>query len=184
MKATPSPRSPPSAPAIAEEALSLIEVDYEVLPHVIDVDEAMEPDAPLLFDRHDHARHRARADQAIQHLEAARIHDRRPRCRLCASRRGDREGVQDRGRASGATSSRTPASRVAMPTARPRSGPPARATSRCARSPRRSSACKIGDLRVYAGGDRRRLRRQDGDLSGTCCDAAVAQEVRPAGAPA
>src|SRR5246127_3873815 len=36
--------------SIAEEALSLIKVDYEVLPHVIDVDEAMKPDAPLLFD--------------------------------------------------------------------------------------------------------------------------------------
>src|SRR5260370_446868 len=36
--------------AIADEALALIAVDYEVLPHVIDVDEAMKPDAPLLFD--------------------------------------------------------------------------------------------------------------------------------------
>ena len=36
--------------ATAEEALSLIAVDYEVLPHVIDVDEAMKPDAPLLFE--------------------------------------------------------------------------------------------------------------------------------------
>ena len=36
--------------SIADEALSLIEVDYEVLPHVIDVDEAMKPDAPLLFE--------------------------------------------------------------------------------------------------------------------------------------
>jgi CO/xanthine dehydrogenase Mo-binding subunit len=36
--------------AIAEEAASLIKVDYEVLPHVIDVDEAMKPDAPLLFE--------------------------------------------------------------------------------------------------------------------------------------
>src|SRR5947199_10392511 len=36
--------------ATAEEALALIAVDYEVLPHVIDVDEAMQPDAPLLFD--------------------------------------------------------------------------------------------------------------------------------------
>ncbi len=36
--------------AIADHALSLIEVDYEVLPHVIDVDEAMKPDAPLLFE--------------------------------------------------------------------------------------------------------------------------------------
>src|SRR6202451_244281 len=36
--------------SIAEEAASLIKVDYEVLPHVIDVDEAMADDAPLLFD--------------------------------------------------------------------------------------------------------------------------------------
>jgi CO/xanthine dehydrogenase Mo-binding subunit len=35
--------------AIAEAALRLIEVDYELLPHVIDVDEAMKVDAPLLF---------------------------------------------------------------------------------------------------------------------------------------
>ncbi len=35
--------------SIAEEAAALIEVEYEVLPHVIDVDEAMKPDAPLLF---------------------------------------------------------------------------------------------------------------------------------------
>jgi CO/xanthine dehydrogenase Mo-binding subunit len=36
--------------SIAREALKLIEVEYEVLPHVIDVDEAMNPDAPLLHD--------------------------------------------------------------------------------------------------------------------------------------
>jgi CO/xanthine dehydrogenase Mo-binding subunit len=36
--------------AIAEAALRLIEVDYEVLPHVIDVEAAMRPDAPLLFE--------------------------------------------------------------------------------------------------------------------------------------
>ena len=36
--------------ATAEEALALIDVDYEVLPHVIDVDEAMKEDAPLLFE--------------------------------------------------------------------------------------------------------------------------------------
>ena len=46
-------RSPPWLPparSIADKAPSLIEVDYEVLPHVIDVDEAMAPDAPLLFE--------------------------------------------------------------------------------------------------------------------------------------
>ena len=36
--------------SIAMAALKLIEVDYDVLPHVIDVDEAMAPDAPILHD--------------------------------------------------------------------------------------------------------------------------------------
>jgi CO/xanthine dehydrogenase Mo-binding subunit len=36
--------------AIASQALSLIEVEYEVLPHVMDVAQAMQPDAPLLHD--------------------------------------------------------------------------------------------------------------------------------------
>ncbi|MFQ5954029.1 MAG: xanthine dehydrogenase family protein molybdopterin-binding subunit [Kiloniellales bacterium] len=36
--------------SIAKQALKLIEVDYEPLPHVIDVLEAMRPDAPLLHE--------------------------------------------------------------------------------------------------------------------------------------
>ena len=36
--------------SVAEAALKLIEVEYEVLPHVIDVDEAMAPGAPILHD--------------------------------------------------------------------------------------------------------------------------------------
>ena len=36
--------------AIADEALDLIEVEYEVLPHVIDVEAAMADGAPLLHD--------------------------------------------------------------------------------------------------------------------------------------
>ena len=35
---------------IARQALSLIKVDYEVLPHVTDVEAAMRPDAPVLHD--------------------------------------------------------------------------------------------------------------------------------------
>ncbi len=35
---------------IAEEALALIEVDYEVLPYVLTIDEALAADAPLLHD--------------------------------------------------------------------------------------------------------------------------------------
>lgn len=36
--------------AVADEALSLIKVEYETLPHVIDVVEAMQPGAPILHD--------------------------------------------------------------------------------------------------------------------------------------
>ncbi len=36
--------------AIAKQALKLIKVEYEVLPHVIDVLDAMKPDAPLLHE--------------------------------------------------------------------------------------------------------------------------------------
>ncbi|RAI61070.1 xanthine dehydrogenase family protein molybdopterin-binding subunit [Roseicella frigidaeris] len=36
--------------SIAAEALRLIEVEYEVLPHVIEIDDALRPDAPILHD--------------------------------------------------------------------------------------------------------------------------------------
>jgi len=36
--------------SVAKRALKLIKVEYEVLPHVIDVEAAMKPDAPLLHD--------------------------------------------------------------------------------------------------------------------------------------
>ena len=36
--------------SIAAEALRLIEVEYEVLPHVIEIDDALKPDAPILHD--------------------------------------------------------------------------------------------------------------------------------------
>ncbi|HEX2941465.1 MAG TPA: xanthine dehydrogenase family protein molybdopterin-binding subunit, partial [Rhodopila sp.] len=38
------------SPAVAEEALGLIDVQYEVLPHVIDAEAAMAADAPILHD--------------------------------------------------------------------------------------------------------------------------------------
>jgi len=36
--------------AVAAQALKLIQVEYEILPHVLDVAQAMQPDAPLLHD--------------------------------------------------------------------------------------------------------------------------------------
>ena len=46
-----------SSPHVAEEALSLIDVDYDVLPHVTSVEAAMAPDAPALHDHLDPAAH-------------------------------------------------------------------------------------------------------------------------------
>ncbi len=39
-----------SSKAVAKAALKLIHVEYEILPHVTDVDEAMQPGAPVLHD--------------------------------------------------------------------------------------------------------------------------------------
>jgi len=38
------------SPSVAEAALKLIEVDYEILPHVIDIEEALLPGAPILHE--------------------------------------------------------------------------------------------------------------------------------------
>jgi CO/xanthine dehydrogenase Mo-binding subunit len=40
-----------TSPHIAEQALSLIKVDYEVLPPVLSADDAVKPDAPILHER-------------------------------------------------------------------------------------------------------------------------------------
>jgi CO/xanthine dehydrogenase Mo-binding subunit len=57
---------------IADEALSRIVVTYEVLPHVIDVEEAMAPTRPLLHD-HIFTGARGEAGQAQQRRPAHRF---------------------------------------------------------------------------------------------------------------
>ena len=77
----------------AERAAELIDIDYEVLPHVIDVDEAMAPDAPLLFE-----------DMMTRGVEPApqkpsniskrlEFADRRSRQGLCRGRYRRRKGI-------------------------------------------------------------------------------------------
>ena len=44
------PSSRPRPSEIAEEALDLIDVEYEVLPAVFDIDSALKPGAPLVYD--------------------------------------------------------------------------------------------------------------------------------------
>ena len=133
MKAMRSPRSRRSADSIADEAASLIEIDYEVLPHVIDVDEAMKPDAPLLFEDMitrgvepaptKPSNISKRVEFKIGDLEAG----------FAAGRRRRREGVQDRGGAPGLYRAACLRRRASTPTARPRSGRRARGISSSAR---------------------------------------------------
>ena len=58
------------SPAIAEQALELIEVEYEVLPHVMDVEAAMAARRAGIARRHLHLRRRAEADQGVQRRQA------------------------------------------------------------------------------------------------------------------
>ena len=72
--------------AIADEALELIDVQYEVLPFVIDVEAAMAPDAPILHDDLFTAGVIAGADQAVQHRQGRHLQEGRYRGRLQGGR--------------------------------------------------------------------------------------------------
>ena len=57
-----------TSPHLAEEALSLIDVEYEPLPSVTDVEDAMKPGAPILHEHWDEHwdEHRTRGEDAVK----------------------------------------------------------------------------------------------------------------------
>jgi len=58
---------------IAQDAAKLIEVEYEVLPHVTDVDEAMKPDAPVIMPGcADHSVPEGSAPNVARHIDFGR----------------------------------------------------------------------------------------------------------------
>ena len=69
----------------ARAALKLIKVDYEVLPHVTDVEAAMAPDAPLLHDDMITRGRRARTDQTVERRRASSFRQGRRRPRASSS---------------------------------------------------------------------------------------------------
>ena len=71
--------------SVAKRALKLIKVDYEVLPHVIDVEAAMAPDAADPARGAVHQGGRPDARQAVQHRHPHREQTRRHRKRLRGS---------------------------------------------------------------------------------------------------
>jgi putative selenate reductase molybdopterin-binding subunit len=55
---------------IAEQALKLIQVDYEILPAVFDENEAMKPGAPIIHDEEDTDKIHDRARNVVHHIHA------------------------------------------------------------------------------------------------------------------
>ena len=83
-----------TSPHIADEALSLIDVEYEVLPPVINVLDAMKEDAPHSSRGCLHHGHEWRdCRQAQQHCVPFHHGDRGRRGRLCRGRRDSGAGI-------------------------------------------------------------------------------------------
>ena len=166
--------------AIADEALELIDVEYEVLPYVIDVEEAMADDAPVLHDD----------------LFTANVEPKPTKPSNIAKRsyfnKGDVEAGFKRGRGhrrrplhhrAGAPGLYRAACLLVAPTA-----PTARCTIYSSSQGhfmvrayvRQAARHRHRQYPRHAGRDRRRVRRQDAGLSGAGGARAV-EEVRPAG---
>ena len=112
--------------AIAAKACELIEVDYEVLPWSIEIDDALKPDAPIL---HEFCKFEGKPSNIAGKLEVKKGDI---DAGLQASRGGGRAQLHHPPGASGLyRAARLPRQRRA-PTTRPRSGARARASSWCA----------------------------------------------------
>ena len=167
------------SPAIAEQACELIEVDYHVLPHVIDVEEAMKPDAPVAARRPLYPGRRAQADPALEHRQAGGVRQGRHRGRVPRGRCHDRAALYDQAGASGlyrAACLRRLDAGDGQCTIWSSSQGQFMVRAYCAKL--------LGHRHLRhprdPGRDRRRVRRQDARLS-RAAGAGAGQEIRPAG---
>ena len=108
--------------AIAKQALKLIKVDYEPLPHVIDVVEAMQPGAPLLHETMITAGVEPPPRRPSNVAKRVEIGHGDVEAGLHAGRRHRRAHLHHPGRCTRATSSRTPSWPASPRTARPTYG--------------------------------------------------------------
>ncbi len=129
-----------TSPSIAEEACELIEVEYHVLPYVIDVEEAMKPDAPLLHDDLFTQGVDPKPTHPSNVAKVVAFNEGRHRGRVSATPTSSSSGAIRTHRCTRPISSRMPASCRSQPTASARSGARARANSWCAPIARNCSA--------------------------------------------
>ena len=145
---TPSPPSPPPALHVAEEAAGLIEVEYEVLPCVLNAPEAMQEGAPILHDdlkTKEFGEQTGRVSNVAEHFRS-----RAGRCRkgLRRSRRHRRARVQHRHRAPGLHRAAQRHRAVERRRPRPDLVQHAGRRSWCATSPPACSTCRSRASRV------------------------------------
>ncbi len=165
--------------AIADRALELIDVKYEVLPHVIDVEAAMADDAPILHDDLFTANVEPKPTKPSNIAKRRVLPQGRHRGGL-QGRRGDRR--------------RPLYHRAGAPGLHRAACLPVQLWRRWPEHDLQLLAGPVHDARLrreaarhrhcqhprHAGGDRRRVRRQDAGLSGAAGARAV-EEVRPPG---
>jgi CO/xanthine dehydrogenase Mo-binding subunit len=126
--------------AVAEQALDLIDVDYEVLPHVIDVAEAMAPGAPVLHDNMYTIGVDPKPAQPSNVAKRVEFNLGRHRGRASRKRTSLSSGSSPPHPCIRVTSSRTPASRACPRMVRRSCGARRKGSSSCAASARSCSA--------------------------------------------
>ena len=153
-----------TSPHVAEEAVKLIKVEYEPLPAVTWVLDAMKDDAPLLHDDVRHQLDGQEGNEAQQRRHAPALREREARRGLRQGRRRGRARVQDRQRPPGLH-------RAARLDGAVERGRPPDHLDHHARlvhgPPANGRAAADSRLAGHGGAvrDRRRLRRQDRGLS-------------------
>ena len=165
--------------AIAEEALELIDVEYEVLPHVIDVEAAMAPDAPVLHDDLFTQGVEPKPTKPSNIAKRITFHQGRHRRGLQGSRGRRRGPLHDQAGASGLYR----AACLRVRDRRRRAGDDLQLQPGPVHGPRLLRQAARHRHRQHprdAGRDRRRVRRQDAGLSGAGGARAV-EEGRPPG---
>ncbi len=106
----------------ARQALKLIKVDYEMLPHVTDVDEAMKPGAPIVQPHIRTIGVDAKADEGVERLADDRSSDTATSKRDLRKPTSSSNAATKPSRRTRATSNRTRVSRASVRTAKANCG--------------------------------------------------------------
>ena len=180
MKAMRSPPSPPRTQAIADQALALIDVKYEVLPYVIDVEDGDGAGCADPARRHVHRGRRTRS-RPSRPTSPRSSPSRRATSRPASRKpRSSSRAATPPSRCTRPISSRMPAWRPTAPDGQITIHSSSQGHFMVRAYTAKLLGIDMSNIRVQPGRNRRRLRRQDAGLPGAGGGRAV-EEVRPLG---